>query len=179
MKWLLSIVIIMAGLFPALGQKYITESGFISFFSTAPIEDIEAENSRVVSIFDAESGSLVFSVPIKNFEFDKSLMKEHFNEKYMETEKYPKSTFKGKVEAYTIKDGQQNVVAKGDLTIHGITRTVEIPGTVESNQGNILIKAAFPISVADYEIKIPSLLFSNIAEVVDVTVDLKYKPYEK
>jgi len=97
----------------------------------------------------------------------------------METEEFPKSTFKGKVEGYTKKEGLQNLVAKGDLTIHGVTRSVEIPGTMETNGDNISIKASFEIAVADYEVEIPSLLFSNIAEVVEVTVDLKYKPYEK
>jgi len=179
MKILFTITPSLAGFFPAIGQKYITESGQISFFSSAPIEDIEAINQKVVSIFDSESGNLVFSVPIKDFEFDKSLMKEHFNEKYMETEKYPKSIFKGTVEGYTDQEGEQNVVAKGDLTIHGVTHQVEISGTIESSASNVVIKATFFVSVDDYDVEIPSLLFSNIAEVVEVTVDLKYKPYVK
>ena len=179
MKLLFTLILGLAGFVPASGQKYITESGQISFFSYAPIEDIKASNQKVVSIFDTESGNLVFSIPIKDFEFDKSLMREHFNEKYMETEKYPKSTFKGTVEGYTDQEGEQNVVAKGDLTIHGVTHQIEISGTLESSGSNVVIKATFSVSVADYEVEIPSLLFSNIAEVVDVTVDLKYKPYVK
>ncbi len=179
MKLLVIVFVSMTGFFPALGQKYITESGHISFFSSAPIEDIEAINNKVVSIFDSETGNLVFSVPIKEFEFDKSLMKEHFNEKYLETEQYPKSTFNGRVQNYTRKNGLQDVVAKGDLVIHGVKHMIEVPGTIEWDDTNVKIKAMFPIAVADYEVEIPSLLFSNIAEVVEVTIDLKYKPYEK
>jgi len=160
-------------------QKYITESGSISFFSSAPIEDISALNEKITSIFDSETGNLVFSVPIKDFEFDKKLMKEHFNEKYMETEEFPKAIFKGKIEDYSFKEGAQQVIAKGELTIHGITRTVEVPGTLETNVPSVVINSKFAVALEDYDVKIPSLLFSKIAEVVEVTVDLKYKPYEK
>src|SRR5687767_8832418 len=77
-------------------QKYVAEKTFISFFSDAAIEDIKADNKKTTSIFDSATGEIVFSVPINEFQFEKSLMQEHFNEKYMESDKYPKSTFNGK-----------------------------------------------------------------------------------
>jgi len=163
----------------AFAQKYITDSGTISFFSSAPIEDIQAVNLDVTSIFDSDNGNIAYSLPIQGFEFAKSLMQEHFNEKYLESDKYPKSTFKGSLEGYKKKNGKQEVMAIGDLTIHGVTRKIEIPGTVELQKGTAIVNAKFPIAVADYEVEIPSLLFLNIAEVVDVTVNLNYKLYEK
>lgn len=163
----------------ALGQKYISESGTISFYSYAPIEDIEALNSRITSIFDADNGNLVYSIPIKYFEFDKSLMQEHFNENYMESEKFPKSTFKGKIDGFVKKKGKQEVKVVGELFIHGVTKQVEIPGTVEMREGKVIMNAKFTIAVADYEVEIPSLLFQNIAEVVEVTLNINYKLYEK
>ena len=161
------------------GQKYITESGTISFFSSAPIEDIEALNSRITSIFDADNGNLVYSVPIKHFEFNKSLMKEHFNENYLESEKFPKSTFKGKLEGFQKQEGSQEIRAVGDLFIHGVIKRVEIPGTIEMGEGKVIMNAKFAIAVADYEVEIPSILFHNIAEVVEVTLNINYKLYEK
>lgn len=163
----------------ALGQKYITESGTVSFFSYALIENIDATNSRITSIFDADNGNLVYSIPIKHFEFDKSLMKEHFNENYLESEKFPKSIFKGKLEGFQKKDGSQEVRAIGELLIHGVTKHVEIPGTIEMKEGKVIINAKFIIAVADYEVEIPSLLFQNIAEKVEVTLNINYKLYEK
>ena len=160
-------------------QKFIAEAGTVSFYSEAPVEDIEAVNHQITSIFDSDSGQIVFLVPIKHFEFDKPLMKEHFNENYMESEKYPKSTFKGKLEGYEKKEGVQHLRALGDLTIHGVTRQVEFPGTLEMKDGTISIKAKFSVRVADYEIEIPSLLFQDIAEVVEVTLNINYKLYEK
>src|SRR5882757_6170097 len=105
----------------ALGQKYTAEKSFVSFYSHATIEDITAENKKSVSIFNTETGDIVFAIPIKEFQFAKSLMQEHFNEKYMDSEKYPKSTFQGKVTGYDLKaSGVQPAKAAGKLTIHGV-----------------------------------------------------------
>ncbi len=104
-------------------------------------------------------------------------MKEHFNEKYMETEKYPKSTFQGKVSGYDPNaTGTQNVSSKGKLTIHGETKEVEIPGTIEKQGEKLLMKSKFIVKLEDYKITIPQLLWQNIAEQVEVTVDFTFKP---
>src|SRR5688500_4815908 len=115
----------------ANAQKYTTEKTFVSFFSDAAIEDITAENTKTAGVFNSATGDIAFSVPIKEYQFEKSLMQEHFNEKYMETEKFPKSTFQGKVTGYdAAATGPQNASAKGKLTIHGDVKEVVIPGTL-------------------------------------------------
>ena len=158
-------------------QKYSTEKTFVSFFSDAAIEDITAENTKTAGVFNSATGDIAFSVPIKDYEFEKSLMKEHFNEKYMETEKYPKSTFQGKVTGYTPDArGLQNVSSKGKLTIHGQTHEVEIPGTIEKQGDKLIMKSKFIVKLEDYKIAIPQLLWQNIAEQVEVTVDFTFKP---
>lgn len=175
-------VIILLIAFGILGltanaQKYTTEKTFVSFFSDAAIEDIRAENTKTAGIFDSATGEIAFSVPIKEYQFQKSLMKEHFNEKYMETEKYPKSTFQGKITGYDANAaGPQNVTSKGMLTIHGETREVEIPGTIEKQGDKLLMKSKFIVKLEDYKITIPQLLWRNIAEQVEVTVDFVFKP---
>jgi polyisoprenoid-binding protein YceI len=161
----------------ATDQKYSTEQTFVSFFSDAAIEDIKADNKKTVGVFNSSTGDIAFSVPIKEYEFEKSLMKEHFNEKYMETEKYPKSTFQGKVTGYDANAaGSQNVTSKGKLTIHGETKEVEIPGTIEKQGEKLLMKSKFIVKLEDYKITIPQLLWQNIAEQVEVTVDFTFKP---
>jgi polyisoprenoid-binding protein YceI len=171
---MISLVLLSA---TSLAQKYTTEKTFVSFFSDAAIEDITANNKKASSLFNAETGDIAFSVPIKEFEFAKSLMKEHFNEKYMDTEKYPKATFQGKVTGFNPQaSGVQNATAQGKLSIHGVTKDVEIPGTIEKQGDKLLMKSKFVVKLEDYKIEIPQLLWQNIAEQVEVTVDFVYKP---
>jgi hypothetical protein len=157
-------------------QKYKSERGQINFFSDGVIEDITAENLSVGSLFNATTGELVFIVPIKDFKFPKSLMREHFNEKYMETDKYPKSTFQGKLTGFSSStQGEQKVKAVGKLTIHGVTRDIDVPGTVEFASGRASMKSKFKIKLKDFNIKIPTIVWQNIAEEVEVKIDFTYK----
>ena len=152
-------------------QKYVTEQSFISFFSDAAIEDITADNKKAAGVFNSATGDIAYSIPIKEFQFEKSLMQEHFNEKYMETEKFPKSTFQGKVTGYDPSaTGPQQASAKGKLTIHGETKEIEKQGD------KLLMKTKFIVKLADYKITIPQLLWQNIAEQVEVTADFTFKP---
>jgi hypothetical protein len=176
MKRFYLLLFFAAGFFVVHAQKYSAEKGAITFFSDAAIEDIKAENSLVGSLFNATTGELVYIVKILDFKFEKSLMREHFNEKYMETEKFPKSTFQGKVTGFTAEGrGEQKVKASGKLTIHGVTRNVEIPGTVEFAGGKAILKSKFVVKLVDYNVKIPKLVWQNIAEEIEVKIDFTYK----
>jgi hypothetical protein len=157
-------------------QKFTSEKGVISFFSDAAIEDIKADNNMVGSLFNSSSGELVYIVKIKDFKFEKSLMREHFNEKYMETEKFPKSTFQGKILGFKANSpGEQKVRAVGKLTIHGVTKDVDIPGTLEFSGGKAVMKSKFIVKLQDYGVKIPKLVWQNIAEEIEVKIDFTYK----
>ena len=164
--------------FDVSAQRYLSDKSEVHFFSSAAIEDIEADNSKSSSAFNMETGEIVFSVPITQFQFDKALMQEHFNEKYMESDKYPKSTFSGKLEGYENKSGSQDATAKGKLTIHGITKDVEINGKFEIVGERVKMDSKFMVALEDYEIEIPKLLWQNIAEVIEVTIAFEYKKYE-
>jgi polyisoprenoid-binding protein YceI len=157
------------------GQKYKSESSYISFFSDAPMEDIKAENPNSKSAIDLETGEIAFSVPIKSFTFEKSLMQEHFNENYLESEKYPNATFSGKLIGFDpSKVGWQPATAKGRMTIHGVENEITCDGRLNINGNDVQIEAIFPVQVADYKIKIPKVVFYNIAETVEVTVKISY-----
>lgn len=161
-------------------SKFITETGHTKFFSSAPLEDIEAHNDQVQSVLDFTKQEVVVSMAMQDFEFDKSLMREHFNENYVESEKYPKAIFRGTFSnGSTIdpsQDGEYTVTVKGTMTIHGVTQPITTQGTIVVAGEKINAQTKFTVKVADHDIDIPKIVFHNIAEEVEVTVDLKYDP---
>ena len=170
-------IIISLFTFSSWAQKFVTEKTFVLFFSDAAIEDITAKNVAASGIFNSATNDIAFAIPIKDFEFAKSLMKEHFNEKYMDTEKYPKSTFRGKISGFDINgDGVQDVKATGQLTIHGQTKDIDVPGTIEKQGDKLIMKSKFIVKLEDYKVTIPQLMWQNIAEQVEVTVDFTFSP---
>ncbi|MBL6449022.1 YceI family protein [Fulvivirga sp. 29W222] len=173
----IKLLIVIFGLsITAYGQKYKSFESKVRFFSEATLENIAADNKDGSSVFDEESKQIVFSIPITSFEFKKSLMQEHFNENYMESEKYPKAIFKGEVINYEEGKATQKVTAKGDITIHGITRAINVDGEMEYKDGKLYLKSVFPVRLEDYKVKIPQVLWQNIAEEVEVTINFIYKP---
>jgi len=166
----------------------------ISFFSEAPMENIEAMNKGAIIVLNTNSNDLQVRVSIQNFKFKNSLMEEHFNENYMETDKkgpkdasgavtYPNrnATFKGKINEkidYT-KDGENKVTVTGKMEIHGVTRDVTLDGTLTKTGADLVLVSKFKIKVADYNIKVPSMYVKNIAEVVDVTINTTLEPFQK
>jgi len=173
----ISIMLITAGL-SLSAQKIYTKNGAISFFSKAPVENISADNNQVMSVLTLSSGELQFSLLIKGFHFKKSLMEEHFNENYLESHKYPKATFKGKINDLSkvnfTTDGNYTVEVSGDLAMHGITNKITATGIISVKSGMISATSKFKIKLSDYNISIPGIVKDNIAQVVDVTVSCLY-----
>lgn len=159
----------------ASAQKYLTKTGKVTFFSSTPMENIEAFNNEAASAIDTKSGDIVFQVPIKSFKFEKALMQEHFNENYMESDKFPRAEFKGKIADLSnvnfSKDGTYNVKSNGKLTIHGVTKDVSIPGTVVVKGNTATVNSKFNIKTADYNIAIPAVVEGKIAKNIEVTVN--------
>ena len=161
-------------------QKYMSRNANLSFFSSTPVEDIEAHNHQGSCVVDFSNGNVAFQALMKGFEFKKALMQEHFNENYVESKKYPKTTFDGKITNYTSvdlkKEGVYQVNVTGKLTIHGVTKNIETPGTIEVKGGDVILKSKFKVKPADYNIKIPNVVRKNIAEIVEITVDAVCSP---
>ncbi|MGC8864895.1 MAG: YceI family protein [Bacteroidales bacterium] len=182
-KILFVLAVIVLASISAEAQKYITKTGKIRFFSDAPMEKIEAVNNQVNAALDIATGDMVFKVLIKSFVFEKALMQEHFNENYMESDKFPNSTFKGKVtnisEMDFSKDGKYNAQVEGTLTIHGVSQPIKTTGVLESKNGKIHGTSVFTIKVRDYDIKIPSAVVKNIAETLEITVDVILEKLDK
>ena len=164
-------------------QLYIgkDKSVKIKFFSETPVENISATNESSSSIFNTSNDSLIVRVPINAFVFPKSLMQEHFNENYMESKKYPNASFRGKVnEKVDYKtNGENKVSCTGNLTIHGVSKPVTLTGTLKVEDGKITIDSKFAVKLADYKIDVPKIVFQNIAEDIQVTLNAAYSPYVK
>ena len=177
------VIIIIFTVFATTGKaqtKYITQNGHINFFSSAPIEDITADNNAVGSIIDPVTGEVVFTLSKRGFEFEKKLMQRHFNENYVESDKFPKSTFKGYItdndKVDYSKPGTFLVNVKGELAIHGVTKTIRTPGTIEVTSNGLKASSMFIVKPADFDIKIPGIMRNKIAEEIQVTVDMEYTP---
>lgn len=163
-------------------DRYLTRSGHIKFFSSAPLEDIEANNYKALSVVDLSKGEIAVNLLIKAFEFEKKLMQEHFNENYMESAKYPKSTFSGSFEVpaalKSMEDGTYELDVKGELLIHGVKKDVETKAKLTVAAGALSGEVVFNVKVKDYDIKIPKVVVRNIAESVEITGVFEYEAYK-
>lgn len=165
---------------PVAARRYLTNTGQVTFFSSAPVEDIEALNQEVAAVFDLASGKLAFSIPMRGFHFINSLMQDHFNENYAESDKYPRSRFTGTLLAVPtdeqLRSGPQSVEVQGQLNIHGVTRKVKVPGIMYLRGNELVVTAKFAVAPADYKIKIPALVRNNIAQSIAVSIVLSCPP---
>ena len=158
-------------------DKYFTKSGKIYFDATSPKspENVNAITKTAVCVLDTKTGNLQFSLLMKSFEFERALMQEHFNENYVESNKFPKAEFKGTITNNSsvnyAKDGVYNVKVSGNLTMHGETKMVETSGTVTVKNGKLIAVAEFAVTLADYKITVPQLVADKVAKTATIKVD--------
>ncbi|NML67397.1 YceI family protein [Hymenobacter sp. RP-2-7] len=174
LAWLGGLALPHAGL---AQSKFMTKAGHLTFFSASIMEDIEARNDKVAAVFDLSGGQVAFAVPIREFQFKRTLMQEHFNENYLESEKYPRATFTGQVldAAQVLKllpTGTQNVEVEGNLTMHGVTRKIVVAGTIQQRDAQVILVAYFNLAPADYAIDVPLLVREHIAKSVSVRLNV-------
>lgn len=182
-KKIVWVMVFCLTLLPGLlyGQgKYLSNNGSIRFFSHTPVEDITADNGSVSSVIDAASGEVAIIVTMSDFQFEKKLMQEHFNENYVESEKYPKARFSGQIlnnrEVDYAAKGNYPVTLQGDLVIHGVSNNITVEGSIEVIEGGIISRTKFLLNPEDYNIKIPKVVRKNIAEQLEITVTLENQP---
>jgi hypothetical protein len=144
------------------------------------MENIKGDNNQVAGVLDISTGELVFQALIKSFHFDRALLEEHFNENYMESDKFPKSVFKGKITNLSMvdfsKNGTYEIIVEGDLTIRDATNRINTKGTLEVVAGGITANSKFNISPEDFKINIPGVVRDKINKNLEVTVTMKYTP---
>lgn len=165
--------------FSATADKYFTKTGKISFYSKATLENIEAHNRATGVLLNSTTGDLRFSVLVKSFVFEKKLMQEHFNENYLESGKYPKATFKGKIvnigKVNFSKNGKYPVKVAGTLSIHGVSKKVTEAGYIIVKNGAPTLTSSFKATLSNFKIKIPGAVKDKIAKDVKIVIDAKLK----
>ncbi len=160
--------------------KYISSKTYVKFFSTTPVEDIEANNYATVSTISPTSGEVVFSVPMQSFEFEKALMQKHYNSaKFLDTKTYPKSKLKAKIvnldEVNFNKDGVYDAIVEGDMTIKGVTKKVKEKGTITIEGDKVVVFSKFNLTLSEYGVEfVKGKPSSNIAKTIEITVLSEY-----
>lgn len=164
-------------------DKYFTKSGNIQFSSKGAIETIEATHRSVTCVLDTKTGDIQFAVLMKGFEFRKALMQEHFNENYVESDKYPKSEFRGQItnnsEVNYANNGSYTVHIKGKLTLHGQTKDVEADGKITVKDSKLIAVSKFKIQMSDYDIDIPGSVAENMSDTISITVSCTLEPLKQ
>jgi polyisoprenoid-binding protein YceI len=173
--------LLLAGIFfaiqlNAVAQTYTSKNIKLALYSSTPLEDIRAATDKCTGVIIKESREIAFQVAVKSFEFDRKLMQEHFNENYMESDKYPQAKFKGLLDQQIDwnKDGIYNVTVTGMLTVHGIDKKRTVPGKISISNGQVEVSTEFKVACVDHGIKIPKLVFTKIAEQINIKVSGKF-----
>lgn len=182
LKYLL-LVVLTGFAFSTYAQKHLTKTGTIGIHSQTPAFNILASNKKVASILNVETGDVVASTLVRSFKFAEALVEEHFNENYMETHKFPKAIFKGKITNYKsvdfTKDGTTDIVIEGKLTIHGVTNYIKENGTVTIKDGKITAKTTFNVSLAAYKVEVEKAYKHAIKDDIELKILFNYAPYNK
>ena len=163
------------------GQLYSTQNGETSFFSETPVESISANNKTVGAFINTSTKEIAISMKMSAFDFPNKLMQEHFNENYMESAKFPVSTFTGKIlEAIDFtKNGTYEVTAQGQLTVHGVAQPRDLKGKLIIDNQKIYLTSNFEVKLVNHKIDVPKLVFVKIAEIISVKSKYTFTPYVK
>lgn len=169
---ILSLVFLVFTSLVSNAQIFIGKTCEVKIFSDGPIEDIDAINKTSKPILNTANNEIAVKITIKGFDFDKELMEEHFNEKYMESDKIPYATFAGKINEKIdfTKNGTYKVTVTGKLKIHDVEKERTLEGTITVKGGEIHIETKFIVLLKDHNVQIPSLVSQNISEVIEVTL---------
>ncbi|MDO9614515.1 MAG: YceI family protein [Bacteroidota bacterium] len=177
----LFLVILLGASVGVFGQsKFISKNAYISFYSSTPLEDILGESNEAVTILNAETGEIGFQALMTTFHFKRALMEEHFNENYMESTKFPKARFNGKIEGFNkdmLNAPVANIKVTGLLNVHGVEKTITVPGTLGIENGKLVGTSKFKVTPEDYGIVIPAIVRDKIGNEMEITVKATYLPF--
>ena len=164
-------------------QTFYTRNGHLGFFSKTNMEDIKADNESVTYVLDLTKGEINISALQTNFQFPKALMQEHYNENYVESSKFPKAVFKGKIDDMSKvnfrMEGVYNAKVSGNLEIHGVSKPYTVDAVFRVGGGHVIAETTFKVKCADHDIKIESSLKNNIAESIEVKAKADMTEYKK
>ncbi len=179
--FLLPLLVTILNLASQSQDVFLDTKGVTTIHASTPLEDIDATSNQTVAALNIKTGEVYFKVKMESLVFRRSLMQEHFNENYMESDKFPYGSFKGKIDQLPdlTKDGTYPVTVTGDYTVHGVTKKRTIPGTIAVSGKSLVVTSTFDVKVADHDIQIPTVVSQKIAEVVQVKIQSTLTPKEK
>lgn len=160
-------------------EKMITKTGKVTFEASVPaFEEVKATNSGVTCVLNPKTGEIASLSLMKGYRFKLALMEEHFNENYVESNSYPKSTFKGKIENFDVASltaTAKDYSMKGKMELHGKTKEVTIPAKIRKTDAGIEIVSSFNVNANDFGIEIPSVVKSKVSNKVNVKTEFTVK----
>ena len=178
----LILIFALSFLYFAAGAQnvFITKDAKINFNSSTPLEDIVAESNQATTVIDIEKNVVKFSVLTTSFKFRRALMEEHFNENYMESPKFPKASFTGKIVSVVDwkSDKAVNAEIKGTLTMHGVSNEVSLKAVITPGKNKISASAELKVTPEAYHIAIPSAVRDKIAKEVTIKIEAIYAPLQ-
>jgi hypothetical protein len=176
MKKIGLLVLVALCSFVTIQEKKITKTGTITFEASVPsFEEVKAKNTAVTCVLNTTNGEIAALALMKGFRFKVALMEEHFNENYIESSKFPKATFKGKIENFDISKistTSKDYTIKGKLELHGKSKDITTIAKIKKTGTDIEVKTNFSVNVSDYDIEIPSVISKKVAK--KVTIDCNF-----
>ena len=154
---------------------YSTKAATVRFIAVDD-KDIDATNSKAVSRLET-NGKLSFIMLMKDFSFEMDLMQKHFNEEYVESDKFPRGLFNGQItnikSVNFTKDGSYPIIVKGNMQVHGVNKTIQTNGVIVITKGLPKASAKFTVSLKDFGIG--GVLIDMVADQVDIEVVASYQ----
>ncbi|WP_264537830.1 YceI family protein [Flavobacterium sp. N1736] len=172
MKKIIVLLFLFVGISQISAQKYITKTGSLKFeASVESFEEVAAENKNTSAILESATGDIAVLALMKGFRFKVALMEEHFNENYVESDKFPKATFKGKVDDFDVSKLSSTakiVKISGDLTLHGKTKKITANAKISKSGDKITVTGNFDVKPEDFDIEIPKVVSKKVADKIKV-----------
>lgn len=179
MKKLITIALLCLTLTGFAQEKMITKTGKINFEgSVSSFEEVKASNNNVTFVLNPNTGEIASLALVKGFRFKVALMEEHFNENYVESDKYPKATFKGKLSGFDVKnlsETPKEFPLTGKLELHGKTNDVKTTAKISKTAAGIKIVSNFAVNASDYNIAIPAVVKRKVSNKINIEIDATVK----
>ena len=179
MKKIIIILFILTNTFVFAQEKIITKTGTVSFEASIPaVEEVKAKNNSVSCVLSTKTGHIASMALVKSFRFKVALMEEHFNENYIESDKFPKIIFKGIIENFNyenLKSIEETYKIKGTLELHGKSKEIIVIAKIKKLDNITHISSKFFVNVSDFDIEIPSVVSKKVSKKVDINLDFELK----
>jgi hypothetical protein len=176
MKKIIVLLLFFVGILNVSAQKYATKTGSLKFeASVDSFEEVAAENKNTSAVLETSTGEIAVLTLMKGFRFKVALMEEHFNENYVESDKFPKATFKGKIEDFDVSKlsaTAKTVKISGDLTLHGKTKNITATAKILKSGDKITLIGSFDVKADDFAIEIPKLVSKKVSDKIKVSFNL-------